>query len=462
MAIRYTQYAIRNTHHATMNLSHALRLTNHDIVAFVGAGGKTTAMFRLANEIVESGGRVITTTTTRLGLDQLPLAPVHVTTFEELQFALQTSPHVLLTGEIDRTQQKILGVPQSLISNLHASRLTSNIQLPTSILIEADGSKQLPFKAPADHEPVIPSFATQVVVVVGVDALGKPLTDEYVHRPEIIARLAETRVGTIINSEIISKVLTHPQGGMKNIPKDARACVLINKVESDEQLKAAREIARETLKVLETFKVLIGVAQQDNPIREVWGNVCVAILAAGESKRMGSPKQLLKWKDKTMLGHIVDTALGSEVSEVLVIVGAEAEKVKQVIPPRARTVFNARYQAGQSESVKAAVAASPDSEAIIFLLTDQPNVTPHIINALIQRWRETLAPILCTRVNGKRANPVLFDRSVWQELNELTGDVGGRAIFDRHEIVYVDWDDSILGEADTPQDYERLICTSPH
>ncbi|MEK9163106.1 MAG: hypothetical protein AAB261_07360, partial [Chloroflexota bacterium] len=83
-----------------MNFSRALRLTNHDVVAFIGAGGKTAAMFRLAGEIVESGGRVITTTTTRLGLDQLSLAPVHVTTFEELQIALQTSPHVLLTGEI--------------------------------------------------------------------------------------------------------------------------------------------------------------------------------------------------------------------------------------------------------------------------------------------------------------------------------------------------------------------------
>jgi len=119
-------------------------------------------------------------------------------------------------------------------------------------------------------------------------------------------------------------------------------------------------------------------------------------------------------------------------------------------------VFNARYQAGQSESVKAAVAASPDSDAIIFLLTDQPNITPQVINALIQKWRETLAPIVCARVNGRRANPVLFDRSVWHELNELTGDTGGRAIFDRHEMVYMDWDDSILGEADTPEDYEKV------
>ena len=437
-----------------MNFSRALRLTNHDVVAFIGAGGKTAAMFRLAGEIVESGGRVITTTTTRLGLDQLSLAPVHVTTFEEVQVALQTSQHVLFIGGIDHAQQKLLGIPQSLISNLQS--LTSNFKPPTSILIEADGSKQLPFKAPAEHEPVIPDFVTHVVNIVGIDVIGKPLTGEYVHRPEIVARLAETRVGTIINPELIAKVLMHPQGGFKNVPSNARVSVLINKVENDDRLRAAREIADQTLRVFKTLRVLIGAANQNDPIREVWSRVTCAVLAAGESKRMGSPKQLLKWKDKTMLGHIVDVALESEAGEVMVIVGAEAEKVKQVIPPRARTVFNARYQAGQSESVKAAVAASTNSEAIVFLLTDQPNITPHIINALIQKWRETLAPIVCARVNGKRANPVLFDRSVWHDLNQLTGDTGGRAIFDRHEIVYVDWDDSILGEADTPDEYRTL------
>jgi len=442
-----------------VKLLEALRLKENDVVAFVGAGGKTTAMFGLANEIVQAGGRVVTTTTTRLGLDQLSLAPVHVTTFEELQIALQTSPHVLLTGGIDHAQQKLLGVSLKDFGSLinFAVLQGASRDFRSLVLIESDGSRGLPFKAPADHEPVIPDFVTHVVVVVGVDAVGKPLTDEYVHRAEIIARLAENRVGTLIKPEVIAKVLTHPQGGFKNVPPHARVSVLINKVESDEQLKTAREIVDETRRVSQTLRVLIGAANQNDPIKEVWSRVACVVLAAGESKRMGSPKQLLKWKDKTMLGHIVDIALESEADDVMVVVGAEAEKVKQVIPPRARTVFNARYQDGQSESVKAAVAASPDSEAILFLLTDQPNITPRVINALIQKWRETLAPIVCARVNGKRAHPVLFDRGVWRELSELTGDVGGRAIFDRQEIVYVDWDDSILGEADTPDEYEKLI-----
>jgi molybdenum cofactor cytidylyltransferase len=432
-----------------MKLRKALRLKENDVVAFVGAGGKTTAMFRLANEIVESGGRVLTTTTTRLGLSELSRAPVHVTTFEELQIALQTSPHVLLTGGSDHVEKKVRGVSLTDFGSLSDFR--------SLVLIEADGSRQLPFKAPAEHEPVIPNFVTHVVNVMGIGVLGKPLTEDYVHRPEIVSRLTGNRVGTITNSEIIAKVLTHPEGGMKNIPPTARASVLINKVETNEQLKAAREIAQQTRRISQNLRVLIGAAAQPDPIKEVLSRVTCAVLAAGESKRMGSPKQLLKWKDKTMLGHIVDVALKSEADEAIVIVGAAAEKVRQVIPPHARSVFNARYQAGQSESVKAAVAASPESEAIIFLLTDQPNVTPQVINALIQKWRETLAPIVCARVDGKRANPVLFDRNVWNDLMRIDGDVGGRAVFDRYELEYVDWDDSILGEADTMDDYRKLI-----
>jgi molybdenum cofactor cytidylyltransferase len=90
------------------------------------------------------------------------------------------------------------------------------------------------------------------------------------------------------------------------------------------------------------------------------------------------------------------------------------------------------------------------------MLVDQPNVSVNLINALSQKYRETFAPIIATRVNGQRANPVLFSRAMFGELQKLTGDTGGRKLFETHEVVYVDWDDSVLGEADTPEEYARL------
>ena len=242
-----------------MKLSEALRLEAGDVVAFVGGGGKTTAMFCLASEIVAEGGRVITTTTTRIFAAQTRLAPVHVQSLPDLLSACEHNPHVLLTGDVNPTEGKAFGVDPSLISKLaQASLIFDNQHRPnaqrcglptppqraavrvTNILLEADGSRMRPFKAPADHEPVIPECATLVVPVVGIDALGKPLTADNVHRPELIARIYP---GREVTAEMIASVLASPLGGLKNIPAGARVMVLINKVEDESELAGGRAIA---------------------------------------------------------------------------------------------------------------------------------------------------------------------------------------------------------------------------
>ena len=90
------------------------------------------------------------------------------------------------------------------------------------ILNEADGSRMRPFKAPADHEPVVPECTTLLVPMVGVDTLGCPLTEEYVHRPGRVAALAGVEVGVEVTPSIVASVLTHPQGGLKGMPPGAR------------------------------------------------------------------------------------------------------------------------------------------------------------------------------------------------------------------------------------------------
>src|SRR5258707_11730594 len=117
-----------------MNLLQALQITSQDIVAFVGGGGKTSAMFRLAEELVEQGEAVITTTTTRIFAAQTRLAPVHVQTLPDLLAACTQHSHVLLTGPVDPVEGKAFGVDPDLIQSIRD-------QLPNrAILIEADGS----------------------------------------------------------------------------------------------------------------------------------------------------------------------------------------------------------------------------------------------------------------------------------------------------------------------------------
>lgn len=215
-----------------LTLAQALGVVAGDIVAFVGGGGKTTTMFRLAAEIVAGGGRVLTTATTRIATHQISLAPVHVHSVAELPRAFDTSSHVLLIGATDTDPAKTLGVAAEQLCALDLPR--------TSILIEADGSRRLPFKAPADHEPVIPACATLVVPVVGIDALGTPMTEEFVHRPQLIAHI---HPGGVVTAAMIAAVLAHRLGGRKNVPDGARIVPLINKIGSDEDLQIARHIA---------------------------------------------------------------------------------------------------------------------------------------------------------------------------------------------------------------------------
>lgn len=204
-----------------MNLLEALRLKSGEAVAFVGGGGKTTAMFRLADEIVREGGRVITTTTTKIFAAQTRLAQVHVQSLSDLLAAVERHPHVLWTGEVDAADGKAYGVDPASVETLRA-------ELPEHIiLIEADGSRMRPFKAPGRHEPVIPACVTLAVLVVGIDALGLPVTSQFVHRPEQIAAIWP---GEVVTAEMIARVLVHPAGGRKNVPTRARMVALITKV----------------------------------------------------------------------------------------------------------------------------------------------------------------------------------------------------------------------------------------
>src|SRR5262245_60789015 len=127
-------------------------------------------MFRLAREITEAGDRALTTTTTRIFAAQIALAPAHVgaedSTRESITAALVAHRHVLVTGDTDGTGRAV-GVSLDLFGRLRA-------WCPDVCLLnEADGSRMRPFKAPADHEPVIPTETTLVLPLVGADVSGK-------------------------------------------------------------------------------------------------------------------------------------------------------------------------------------------------------------------------------------------------------------------------------------------------
>jgi probable selenium-dependent hydroxylase accessory protein YqeC len=254
--------------HASVTLAETLGIGGSDVVAFVGGGGKTSAMFRAARDLVERGGHAITTTTTRIFAAQIALAPTHVpaadATRERVAAELAGHRHTLVIGATDPASGKAEGVSLELFRQLRE-------WCPGACLLnEADGSRMRPFKAPAAHEPVVPADTTLVVPIVGAEVFGRPLDGEHVHRPELVSALTGARVGSPITPETVARVLAHPEGGCKAVPAGARVVVLINKVDRLPDRAPARETAELLLRESAIEAVVLTTLRSPEPVLEVF------------------------------------------------------------------------------------------------------------------------------------------------------------------------------------------------
>jgi molybdenum cofactor cytidylyltransferase len=438
-----------------LTLSKALRLSPHPCIAFVGAGGKTTAIFQLAREF---SSPAIVTATTHLGAWQIPMADYHLvaTSLEELAEA-QFKGVTLITGPIgkdDRTK----GLEGDLLFWLHAE--AEKRILP--FLIEADGARRNSLKAPTGEEPPIPPFVSSVVVVAGLAGLGKPLSQETVYRPEIFSALSGLQINEVVTADAVVKVLCHPQGGRKNIPLIARRTALLNQCDTPELQSTAHGMISS---LLSHFDSVIISSLKQSYIFAAHEPVAGIVLAAGGSKRYGQTKQLLDWHGRPFVRVVAGTALKAGLSPVVVVTGADAEQVETAVRDLPVTIKrNDNWQTGQSSSIRAGIQAiieegNKQPGAAIFLLADQPQITASVIQALREAHAAELQPVIAPLVMmEQRGNPVLFDRITFPDLMELQGDVGGRGIFSRVHVEYMPWhDDRLLLDVDKPEDYQRLI-----
>lgn len=404
--------------------------------------------------------RVIVTATTHLGLWQSSLADRHIATDTDSIEEVEGFQGVLLvTGKPDGERTR--PVSEKIIHRLYQHCKAHSIPL----LVEADGSRQKPLKAWAGHEPPIPAFADLVVHVAGLSGLGKPLSEEYVHRAEKFSELSGLKIGETISPEVMAKVLTHSQGGLKKMSMTTRKVILLNQADTAELQSAAQAL---TLNLLPTYQAVLISSLLHDKIHAVHEPIAGIVLAAGESKRFGKPKQLLEWKGQPFVRAVAQTALRAELSPVIVVTGSNAEQVEAAIHDLDVVIVrNDDWQSGQGSSIREGVyaltpAPLPQGEGCggaVFLLSDQPQVTTMVIRALIEKHAEGLYPIVAPMVIDRRGNPVLFDRATFSDLTAIEGDTGGRAIFHKHRVEYLPWhDEGLLLDVDTPEQYERLIA----
>jgi molybdenum cofactor cytidylyltransferase len=187
------------------------------------------------------------------------------------------------------------------------------------------------------------------------------------------------------------------------------------------------------------------------------------VLAAGASRRMGKPKQLLQFRGTTLLRRVVEEALGSSLSRVLVVVGAHALVAEAALTGLSvEIVENVNWAQGQGSSVAAGVRAlrdrAPDTTGVVLLLSDQPLVTASCIDLLITTHRTTGSLIVACRRGDRLDAPALLSFAFFDELAALRNDACAKDILRRNEsrALGIDLPGAEL-DVDTPEDYQRLI-----
>lgn len=204
-----------------------LRVGNPLCISIVGAGGKTTLLSLLAKQLP---GRNICTTTTKLACQEVSLFSRHLNlqsrSFESKHFGFQEKNVLITNGTLEIDQnKKMQGLNNDQLEEIWEHCLDSSMNL----LIEADGAKRRLLKAPADWEPVVPEFTDLVIYVFCPDILGLPLIEENVFRSHLFSGIVGSNMGEVIDSKMLTRYLIHSQGGLKNIPDQARKILFSNR-----------------------------------------------------------------------------------------------------------------------------------------------------------------------------------------------------------------------------------------
>lgn len=232
-------------------------LADKAMVSLVGAGGKTSAMFKISEELKKRGRRVLVTTTTAIFYPEREQYD-HIfmwKSFNESGIPDCNIPQgsVTVIGSCRAEDGKLKGIEPEKLDMIYDSKIFD------FILVEADGSKRKPIKAPAAHEPVIPSKTTFVIGIIGFDSYGKPLNHEWVHRPEILSGLCGKAMEERIDEQVFIRLCREREGLFKGSPSGAEKIVVINKVETLYEYNRAGDMGRNILKESRTIdRVVIG------------------------------------------------------------------------------------------------------------------------------------------------------------------------------------------------------------
>ncbi|MGB1287220.1 MAG: selenium cofactor biosynthesis protein YqeC, partial [Aggregatilineales bacterium] len=439
-----------------MKLHQAFDIVRGDVVAFTGAGGKTSALIGLGYELAGMNWRVLASTTMHIPAEQLQLFP-HTMHYNSgaaaISDALTAHQFVFLHGEI--RDGLVYGADETWTRQLLDS-VDSDV-----LLLEADFADGKALKAPLNHEPVIPDEATLVVPVMSLAALNKPFDDDHVYNPTAMTEKYGFYPGKPIRAPWLAQILRDGDFALKGIPLQARVIAYLNQgTNSAYTRNRARVIAQLALKSGRLQGVAPGAVRSSDPVSEVQRAVGAIVVAAGKSSRMGQPKVLLPWIDnRSIIEHITRQLIRARLSHINVVTGYYATDVKRLIKPyEVKTVHNRSHRTGEMfSSLRTGLKAMPDNiSAALLVLGDQPRIQPKIIYDILSAYAQGKGRLIIPSFQRRRGHPILIDRRYWQEILSASRNTTLRDIINTHsdDIHYVNVNtDSVLRDVDTPDDY---------
>lgn len=247
--------------------------------AVIGGGGKTTLLAGVAEAAKNLKRPLVLSTSTKL---QCPCPIPSAAIFEgpdppdETMVAVGEPP-VLWVGSKTSAGDKWIGPPIGTLESLISRHSTvGNL----SVIIEADGSAGRPIKAPGPNEPVIPEGIATVAAVIGLSALGRPVSEETVHRLETFLKITGVSTGDIISPELLIRLILHPAGSFKGTVPGMRRLLIINQADTPQNILDAKSIAEAVMKIdietaaggqLSIDMVIVSSLRNDYKIRSIIG-----------------------------------------------------------------------------------------------------------------------------------------------------------------------------------------------
>ncbi len=191
-------------------------------------------------------------------------------------------------------------------------------------------------------------------------------------------------------------------------------------------------------------------------------NYAIIILAAGQSKRLGQPKQLVAYKDKTLLNRAIDTAIETQIENIIIVLGAHFEEIKKSVTSKNILILkNENYAQGMASSIHLGLmhimSYAPNIENVLFMVCDQPFVDAQLLSHLVEVQNNSGMSIVASQYGDVLGTPALFHKSFFEELLQLKGDAGAGKLIKKHltEVAIVQFDKGII-DIDSEEDLKFL------